>query len=59
MPEAANRSRHAVLYDFELCVGVDELKETIGVINDRGYDLVSVTQYEEVFTVFFRRPASG
>lgn len=42
-------------YDFELCVGVDELKETLHTINMRGYALICVTQSADVYTVFFGR----
>lgn len=47
------------LYDFELCVGLDELKETIGEINHNCYTLVGVTQYADTYTVFFRRAPIG
>lgn len=50
---------HWFIYDFEMCVGVEELKETMDVINHHGYDLISVTQSGEVYTVFFRRRACG
>lgn len=50
-----NPFRIRIIYDFELCVGVDELKETIREINQRGYSLIGVTQHEETYTVFFRR----
>lgn len=43
------------MYDFELCVGFRELKETVRQINENGYALVAVTQNGEGYTVFFRR----
>lgn len=46
------------LYDFELCVGLVELKQTISEINCNGYTMVGVTQHENTYTVFFRRPAT-
>lgn len=48
-----------VIYDLDLCVGLDELRETIGVINSEGYLLICVTQSEDTYTVFFGRPAYG
>lgn len=47
------------IYDFEFCVGLDELKQTIRTINDNGYNLVCVTQCEDTYTVFFRRFTGG
>lgn len=40
--------------DFELCVGTDELKRTLHNINYSGFDLITVTQDGDVYTVFFR-----
>lgn len=45
------------LVDFELCIGLDELRETIHNINVSGYTFLVVTQDREIYTVFFRRPA--
>ena len=44
-----------LLYDFALCDGIAELQRVIGEINEHGYRLVSVSQYEHTYTVFFRR----
>lgn len=46
-------------YDFERCDGNEALKTVISIINHSGYELVSVTQHEHIYTVFFRRPADG
>ena len=43
------------LYDFALCDGTAELQRVIEDINENGYQLVSVSQYEHTYTVFFRR----
>lgn len=43
------------IVDFELCVGLEELKETIHEINRCGYAFLAVTQDGESYTVFFRR----
>lgn len=48
-----------MLYDFELCEGLVELREVMCSINRSGYELVSVTQCSDLYTVFFRRPANG
>jgi hypothetical protein len=45
------------LYVFVRCVGDDELEQIIQTINENGYDLVSVTQNGDTYTVFFRRYA--
>ena len=49
--------RACYLYDFVRCVGDDELEQLIQTINENGYDLVSVTQKGDTYTVFFRRYA--
>jgi hypothetical protein len=49
--------RASYLYDFVRCVGDDELEQLIQTINENGYDLVSVTQKNDIYTVFFRRYA--
>lgn len=47
------------IYDIEICVGVEELKRAILILNSSGWPIVSMTQNEEVYTVLFRRPANG
>lgn len=47
------------LYDIEICVGVEELKKALRIINSCGWPIVTMTQNEEVYTVLFRRPANG
>ena len=49
--------RASYLYDFVRCVGDDELEQLIQTINENGYDLVSVAQKGDTYTVFFRRYA--
>ena len=44
------------IYDFEICVGVDELKRSIRLINDAGWRIIAMTQDDGVYTVLFRRP---
>lgn len=48
-----------MIYDFTICDGVDALKAVISIVNASSYELVSVTQHERTYTVFFRRPADG
>lgn len=50
---------HWYIYDFQVCEGRPELLRTMDYINRHGYDLISVTQYQETYTVFFRRRACG
>lgn len=45
------------IYDIEICVGVEELKRVIRIINSSGWMIAGLTQNEEVYTVLFRRPA--
>lgn len=45
------------VYDIEICVGVEELKKALHIINSCGWPIVGFTQNEEVYTVLFRRPA--
>lgn len=44
-------------YDFDICLGTDELKRALTTLNYNGYELVAVTQTMDKYTVFFRRPA--
>lgn len=46
------------LYDIEICIGVESLKRAIHLINSARWELIAVTQNEEIYTVFFRRPAA-
>ena len=46
-----------MIYDIEYCVGLDELKRVIHMINVSGWKIVTMTQHEEEYTVLFRRPA--
>lgn len=41
--------------DYALCVGTDELRQTLREINRGGYLFLCATQHEDVYTVFFRR----
>lgn len=47
------------LYDYAVCDGEKALRQVIEHINTKKYTLVSVTQYEHTYTVFFRRPVYG
>lgn len=47
------------VYDFEFCGTVAELKETVNYINEQRFVLISVTQYDDTYTVFFRRMLHG
>lgn len=46
------------IYDIEICVGVEELKRAIRLLNSSGWPIVSMTQNEEVYTILFRRPSA-
>lgn len=46
------------LYDIEICVGLDELKRTLNIINSCGWLIVGFTQDDEIYTVLFRRPCA-
>ena len=50
-----SRAWPSFLYDFIKCEGDAELEQTIQTINENGYNLVSVTQKDDTYTVFFRR----
>lgn len=41
--------------DFEICFGEEELKQVMATLNYNGFDLVTVTQTMDKYTVFFRR----
>ena len=47
------------IVDIELCVGLDELKETLHEINRCGYMFITATQDGETYTIFFRRCVIG
>ena len=44
------------LYDYALCEGFRELEKMLQIINESGYQLVSVTQNVWMYAVFVRRP---
>lgn len=48
-----------VLYDFAYCVGLDELKNAIHQINESRWEIISMTQNQEEYTILFRRPAGA
>lgn len=48
-----------MLYDFVYCDGAAELHRIIETINREGYQLISVSQHENTYTVFFQRAADG
>ena len=50
-----SRAWPSFLYDFIKCEGDAELEQTIQTINENGYNLVSVTQKDDTYKVFFRR----
>lgn len=45
--------------DFEICDGTEELFRIFHHINRYGYELVTVTQCGDMYTVFFRRHICG
>lgn len=47
------------LYDFHYCLGQDALAKTMATINQNGFELIAVTQYQYSYTVFFRRRTCG
>ena len=53
------RSKRKELYDFHYCACDHELVQTMEYINGHGHQLISVTQHEDVYTVFFRRFTDG
>jgi len=58
--EAESRTvRRPGIYDYQLCADDRELQETLKEINQSGYVLISVTQNDWTYTVFFWRPDDG
>ena len=43
------------VFDFEICRGVDGLRDALQTINFCGYAVISVTQNGTEYTVVFRR----
>lgn len=50
---------HNAIYDFAYCVGIDELKKVIHLINESRWKIISMTQHQEEYTILFRRPAGA
>ena len=46
------------VFDFEICRGVDGLRDALQTINFCGYAVISVTQNGPEYTVVFRRCVS-
>lgn len=53
-----NPFKPRIVVDFQMCVGVEELKEALHEINKCGYIFLTATQSDEVYTVFFWRHAA-
>jgi len=45
--------------DFIYCPGTGDLEKVLRTIDKHGYQLLTVTQHEHVYTVFYRRPIDG
>ena len=45
--------------DYHVADGDIQLRRILATINNQGYELISVSQYEHTYTIFFRRPADG
>lgn len=58
-PEPDPLPRLTYIYDYDFCVGKDELNQTMREINQRGFELLSVTQTAGAYTIFFRRITYG
>lgn len=54
IPERPGRK---TVYDFDHAEGSRGLAGLLAYINEKGYELVTVTQDGSDYTVFFRRPA--
>lgn len=50
-----NPFKTKTIVDFQLCVGIEELKETLYEINKCGFVFLAATQSGDVYTVFFWR----
>ena len=50
-----NPFKMRAVVDIEFCVGIEELKETLHVINQCEYTFITATQDGDTYTVFFRR----
>ena len=47
------------VYDFLFADGIEALKTAIKMINASGNELISVSQYEHTYTVFFKKQLYG
>ena len=47
------------MYDYTRADGEAQLQKVLTTINDYGYTLIAVSQYEHTYTIFFRRPADA
>jgi hypothetical protein len=45
--------------DYTFCFTREDLKRTIDFINRSGYDIVTITEGDDGYTVFFRRSVYG
>lgn len=43
------------VYDFEICFGEDGLKQCLADINRSRFEIITVTQTMDKYTIFFRR----
>ena len=47
------------MYDYIRADGEAQWQRILVTINEQGYTLISVSQHEHTYTIFFRRPADG
>ena len=51
--------RKRTVVDYTFCFTREDLKRTIDFINRSGYDIVTITEGDDGYTVFFRRSVYG
>ena len=47
------------MYDYARADGDAQLQRILMTISEQGYTLISVSQHEHTYTIFFRGPADG
>lgn len=45
--------------DYHVADGGIQLRRILATINNQGYELISASQHEHTYTVFFRRPTNA
>jgi hypothetical protein len=42
------------MYKVEMCFGIKSLRSWVNIVNNNGYEIISMTQNNECYTIIYR-----